>query len=191
MERDARRTRRGVSGLHGRVREGPPGWRWPARQGDRGAGRGDAIAARVASELGNGRRVVRQVPPVARHDPRARDPVRGDGSAVAGSADRRDPDWTEPTRGRRGGNLALSGLAAVMIGLTALYEILLLSDANATLLIGGPHRSVFPSPSSPHPWRPCRRRARRAHGCADRPGTAVSGWDQAVPGAPGPWRSER
>lgn len=83
------------------------------------------------------------------------------------------------------GTLALSGLAAVMIGLTALYEILLLSDANATLLIGGPHRSVFPSPSSPHPWRPCRSRARRAHGCADRPGTAVSGWDQAVPGAPG------
>src|SRR5919106_2552996 len=83
------------------------------------------------------------------------------------------------------GTLVLSGLAAVMIGLTALYEILLLSDANATLLIGGPHRSVLPSPSSPHPWRPCRRRARRAHGCADRPGTAVSGWDQAVPGAPG------
>src|SRR5919106_2488646 len=35
------------------------------------------------------------------------------------------------------GTLVLSGLAAVMVGLTALYEILLLSDANATQLIGG------------------------------------------------------
>ena len=36
------------------------------------------------------------------------------------------------------GALAFSGLAAMVIGLAALYEILLLSDASATLLIGGP-----------------------------------------------------